>query len=42
MSKEMILCAVGTTKYLIVNEQVAERAILRSVIKIGYSPATVS
>ena len=42
MGKEMIPCTVDTTEYLILNEQVTERAILRSVTKIGSSPTIVS
>ena len=42
IGREAIPCDVDTTEYLIVNEQVAERAVLRFVTKIGSSPMTVS
>ena len=42
MGGEMIPCAVGTIECLTINEQVAERAVLRFVTKIGSSPTTVS
>ena len=42
VNREMIPYAVGITKYLIVNEQITERAILRFETKIGSSPMTVS
>ena len=42
IGREMISCVLGTTKYFTVNEQVAMRALLWFVTKIGSSPTTVS
>ena len=42
MGRKTIPYAVGTIEYLIVNEQVAELAVLRFVTEIGSSPMTVS
>ena len=42
MDREMIPCAVGTTEYLIINEQVMVRVVLRLVNYIGSSPMIVS